>query len=130
MKLFVDENLPPVLGRGLGELFKGEHEVVHIRDKFGRFGLTDEEWIEALATEGGWCVLSGDRRIATKRPSRELFLRSKLIGFFPQPAVMKWPLERKASRVLHIWPKLVSTSLNVDRGCFGITARGDKLEAL
>lgn len=70
MKLLVDNNLPPVLGRGLGALFHGQHHVEHIRDKFGTGSLPDETWIEALGKEGGWCVLSGDRRIATKRPSR------------------------------------------------------------
>ncbi|WP_353527010.1 hypothetical protein [Aurantiacibacter hainanensis] len=130
MKLLIDNNLPPKLGRGLAELFKGDHLVVHMRDKFQTGSLADEVWIEKLASEGSWCVLSGDRRIASKRPSRELFLRSRLVGFFPQPAVMKWPFERKASRILYVWPKLVSTSETVDSGCFGIRATGEKLEAL
>ena len=73
MKLLIDNNLPPVLGRGLGALFAGRHQVEHIKDKFGTGGLPDEEWIEALGREGGWSVLSGDIRIAKKRPSRDLF---------------------------------------------------------
>jgi len=71
VKLLVDNNLPPRLGRGLAALFHGQHHIEHIRDKFGTGSLPDETWIEALGKEGGWCVLSGDRRIATKRPSRE-----------------------------------------------------------
>ena len=88
MKLMVDNNLSPLLGRGLGELFKGTHQVVHIKDKFGTGALKDEDWIERLGKEGGWCVLSGDRQIAKRRPSRELFLRAGLVGFFPLPAVL------------------------------------------
>lgn len=130
MKLLVDNNLPPRLGRGLAQLFDGEHHVEHIRDKFGTGSLPDEEWIELLAKEGGWCVLSGDRRIASKRPSRDLFLRSKLIGFFPLAALMKLPIERKASRILYLWPRMVSTSETLDRGCFGLGMKGDRLSAL
>ncbi|MCA0903890.1 DUF5615 family PIN-like protein [Qipengyuania aquimaris] len=130
MKLLVDNNLPPRLGRGLAELFSGTHHVEHIKDKFGTGSLADEDWIERLAKEGNWCVLSGDRRIASKRPSRELFLRSKLIGFFPQAALMKIPLERKASRILYLWPQMVVTSETVDRGCFGLGMKGSRLAAL
>lgn len=42
MKLLVDNNLPPVLGRGLGALFHGQHHIEHIRDKFGTGSLPDE----------------------------------------------------------------------------------------
>lgn len=129
MKLLVDNNLPPRLGRGLGTLFDGIHQVLHIREKFGTGSLPDEEWIKALGSEGGWCVLSGDRRIATKRPSRELFLRNGLIGFFPQPSVMKLSLEKKAARILNHWEKMVVQSETVSSGCFEIGMRGERLRA-
>ena len=51
MKLLVDEHLPPALARALNELFCGEHEIVHLRDRFGP-GVKDIEWIEALNREG------------------------------------------------------------------------------
>lgn len=100
MKILVDNNLPPRLGRGLGALFLDLHHIEHIKDKFGTGSLADKEWIERLGAEGGWCVLSGDRKIASRRPSRDLFIRAGLIGFFPQPSVMKLPLERHASQIL------------------------------
>ena len=130
MKLLVDNNLPPVLGRGLGALFAGQHHVEHIKDKFGTGGLPDEEWIEELGKEGGWSVLSGDIRIAKKRPSRELFLRANLTGFFPLPAVMTLPLHRQASRVLVVWPTMVSVSGTVGRGCFEIGIKSVQLNQI
>ncbi len=128
MKLLVDNNLPPKLARGLAELFAGDHEIVHIRDKYGTGGLKDDDWIVRLGKEGGWCVLSGDRQIAKKRPSRELFLRNRLIGFFPQASVMRLPFERQASRILYVWPKMISQSETVSSGCFGIGMKGDRLD--
>lgn len=130
MKLLVDNNLPPALGRGLGALFAGRHEIQHIKDKFGTGSLPDEEWIERLGREGGWCVLSGDRRIATKKPSREVFLRANLIGFFPAPAIMKWPLHAKAARVLTLWPAMEGVAEKVARGCFDLGAKSSRLGQL
>lgn len=130
MKLLVDNNLPPVLGRGLGALFDGRHQVLHIKDKFGRGNLADMEWIEALGTEGGWCVLSGDRNIAKKKPSREAFLAAGLIGFFPLPAVMTLPLHRQAARVLTLWPAIEGTASAIERGCFELGITGSKLRQI
>jgi hypothetical protein len=130
VKLLVDNNLPPVLGRGLGALFAGKHQVEHIVDKFGTGSLPDAEWIEALGKEGGWCVLSGDLNIARKRPSRELFLRADLIGFFPLPAVMKSRFHIKAARILTMWPVMEGTAANIGRGCFELGVRGTKLRQI
>lgn len=112
------------------QVFEGRHRVEHIRDKFGTGSLPDEDWIAALGKEGGWCVLSGDRRIASKRPSRELFLRSNLVGFFPLPAVMDLPLTGKAARILTLWPVLETTAATMDRGCFELGIRGAKLRPI
>lgn len=124
MKLLVDNMLPPRMARGLGALFKDQHEVVHIREKFDTGSLPDAEWIERLGREGGWSVLSGDRRIATKRPSRELFNRSNLVGFFPLPAVLDLPLHAMTARVLTLWPLMSDTSHDMDRGCFDLGIKG------
>ncbi|WP_125995719.1 hypothetical protein [Sphingomonas sp. S-NIH.Pt15_0812] len=124
MKLLVDNMLPPRMARGLGELFSDQHEVVHIRDKFQTGSLPDAEWIERLGREGGWCVLSGDRRIATKKPSRELFNRSNLVGFFPLPAVLGLPLHSMTARILMLWPSMNDTARVMDRGCFDLGIKG------
>lgn len=127
MKLLVDNNLPPRLARGLGALFEGQHEVRHIIDKFGTGGLPDADWIERLGKEGGWAVLSGDRNIARKKPSREAFLRANLVGFFPLPAVMELPLHRQAARMLTVWPLMETIASATGRGCFEVGIRGDRL---
>ncbi|MER9456608.1 hypothetical protein NKI64_23225 [Mesorhizobium sp. M0478] len=51
MKALVDENLSPALARSLNALFAGEHEIVHIREKFGP-GVKDVAWVGQLSTEG------------------------------------------------------------------------------
>lgn len=130
MKLFIDNNLPPVLADGLAALFAGEHEVVSHRSKFGITHIKDEEWISALGEEGGWVVLSGDLNIAKKRPMRELFLRSRLIGFFPKVAVMELPLHKKASRILYVWDRMERIASTVQSGVFELQIRGERFPSL
>ena len=81
MKLLVDHNLPPRLASALHIIFEPHHEIVALREKFGRSDLTDEEWIVRLGREGGWAVLSKDMNIAKKKPSRDLFIGAGLVGF-------------------------------------------------
>lgn len=130
MKLLVDNMFPPRLGRGLGALFAGLHEILHIKDKFGTGSLTDEEWIKRLGDEGGWSVLSGDRRIASNRVSRDIFPSNNLVGFFPKPAVMKLPFSRQVSRLLYVWPTIEDFAASTGRGCYAIGITGSKLDTL
>jgi hypothetical protein len=130
LKLFIDNNLPPVLADGFAALFAGEHEVVSHRSKFGTTHIKDEEWIRALGAEGRWVILSGDLNIARKRPLRELFLRSRLIGFFPKAAVMELPLHKKASRILYVWDRIERIASTVESGAFELQVRGDRFPSL
>ena len=52
----MDENLPPPLARALAALFVGQHEVVHLRDRFGP-KVQDVDWLTALNREGSWVIL-------------------------------------------------------------------------
>jgi PIN like domain len=130
VKLLVDNMFPIRLGKGLGELFADQHHVEHIREKFGTGSLSDEEWIKRLGSEGGWSVLSGDRRIASNRLSRNLFLSNNLVGFFPKSAVLDMPFHKQVSRILTVWPLMEAIAASADRGCYAIGASGSKLQGL
>lgn len=126
----MDENLPPRLARGFDALFDGEHQIISLRDKFRRAGVSDDEWIKQLGSEGGWCVLSGDMRIAKKKPSRALLLQANIVGFFPAPAVLQLPFPRLAARILTVWPQMEQLVEVSDRGVFEITISGAKLRQI
>lgn len=81
MKIIIDENLSPALARALNALFDGEHQVVHIRDRFGP-SVKDVDWIGSLSAEGRWIIISGDTNIARKKAEQAAFRNSRLIGFF------------------------------------------------
>lgn len=105
MKVIVDENLPPALARGLSALFSGEHEIIHLRDRFGP-SVRDLEWIPELSREGGWAVISGDRGIRRKKAERDAFRASRLIGFFLSAGLNKAPLLKQAERILALWTSI------------------------
>ena len=47
------------MARGFHQFVLGEHEVVHLRDRFSQ-ETPDVEWMQQLADESGWVILSGD----------------------------------------------------------------------
>jgi putative NADPH-quinone reductase len=67
LKVFFDNNLSPHLAHALDVLLGPEGDrVVHLTDRFRR-DTEDREWLGALGSEGGWVVISADRRIHRSR---------------------------------------------------------------
>lgn len=102
MKVIVDENLPPAVARALAALFVNQHEIVHIRDRYGP-GVKDVEWIPELSSEGRWAVISGDRQITRVRSEYQAFRNSRLIGFFLSRGLYKAPVIKQMERILALW---------------------------
>jgi hypothetical protein len=130
VKLLVDNNLPPRLALALNVIFEPEHEVAALRQKFGRSDLKDEDWIPVLGGEEGWAVLTADMNIARKKPSRDLFIRAGLVGFFFSASMQRWPLHRQAARVLTIWPQMVAHMTTTANGVFELPASGSKFRTI
>jgi len=123
----VDNDLPPRLAVVLNTIFEEDgDEIVSLREKFGRGNLKDEEWIPALGAEGRWAVISADQRIAKRRPSRELFIRNGLVGFFFNPALQKSALHKQAARLLTLWPQIRAQHALAANGCFAVPITGTK----
>jgi hypothetical protein len=115
VKILLDEHLPPALARALQALFASEHEIIHLRDKFGP-GVTDIEWIETLSREGRWVIISADRRITRNRAEYQVFRRSRLIGFFMSPALYRSKLTKQAERLLALWDGMIELADRVEGG--------------
>jgi hypothetical protein len=130
VRVLVDENLPPALARSLRELFKGEHEIVHLREKFGS-AVTDIEWINALSTDGPWIVISGDRRITRNRAEQSVFRNSKLIGFFLSSGLKKAKAIKQLERILALWANIETLSGTVQGGAmFELQLKSTKVQQL
>jgi hypothetical protein len=105
VKILVDENLPPALAKALAAIFKGQHEVIHLRERFGA-GVSDVEWITELNQEGQWVVISGDRRITRNRAEYNAFRTSRLIGFFLSAGLQKSKSTKQLERILALWDNI------------------------
>jgi hypothetical protein len=105
VKVIVDENLPPAIAIARAAVFKGQHEIVHIRSRFGP-GVTDIEWITTLNQEGNWAVISGDRRITRNTAEYQAFRNSRPIGFFLAPGLYKSKSIKQLERILALWDNM------------------------
>lgn len=115
MKILVDENLPPALAKALSVIFKGQHEVVHLRERFGP-GVSDVEWINTLSQDGNWVVISGDRRITKNRAEYQAFRSSRLIGFFLSAGLQKSKSIKQMERILALWENIEELCTRVEGG--------------
>lgn len=95
MKFFFDHNMSPAMARAFRELFKKEHEIIFLAERFPR-DISDIDWIAELSKEGQWVVISGDRRITRNRAEYHAFRNSNLIGLFlseectKRPSLSRW----------------------------------------
>lgn len=130
MRVLVDENLPPALARALGELFMNQHEVIHIRQRYGP-GVKDIDWIRDLNADGHWIILSADRRISKNKAEQTAFRSSRLIAFIFAPALQKGTILKKMERLMVMWPKIEAQVGLVQGGSmFEIPAKGDRLRSI
>lgn len=115
MKVIIDENLSPALARALNALFDGEHQVFHIRDKFGP-SVKDVDWIGSLSAEGRWIIISGDTNIARKKAEQAAFRNSRLIGFFLAHALNASKVTKQMQRLLALWEDIETVAVRVAGG--------------
>lgn len=115
MKVFFDHNMSPAMARALAELFKKQHEVTFLAEKFAR-DTRDIEWMSTLSGEGQWVVISGDRRITRNHAERQAFRNSNLIGFFLSEGLYKASVIKQMERILALWPSIESLCETVHSG--------------
>jgi len=107
VKLALDENLPPSLARGIHALLEPEAgQAISIPDRFGR-GFADLDWIAALHVEGGWAILTTDRKLRTRPHERLALERSGLVVFILAPGWNQEGYWRKAAGIIGWMPSIM-----------------------
>jgi len=107
VKLPLDENLPPSLARAAHALLQPEGgEAISIPERFGR-GFVDIDWIAALHEEGGWAVLTTDRKLRTRPHERLALERSGLVVFILASGWNQEGYWRKAAGVIRWLPSMI-----------------------
>jgi hypothetical protein len=130
VKVFFDHNMSPAMARALAELFRKQHEIAFLAEKFAR-DISDIDWISELSRDGQWVVISGDRRITRNRAEYHAFRHSNLIGFFLSEGLYKAPVIKQMERILALWPSIETVCETVQGGAmFELPIKSTRLRQL
>lgn len=113
-KIFIDENMPPQIARGLNLLQQPQNakdgmniDVLSIKDHFGE-GAKDEDWIPEVGKING-IVITQDYRIQTFKHQRELYKQHGVgILFFSPPSKTGFAYWEMVKQVITRWEKIKS----------------------
>lgn len=113
-KVFIDENLPPQIARGLNKLQQPQNardgmsiEVYSIKDFFGE-GAKDEDWIPLVGKANG-VVITQDYRIQGLKHQRELYKEHGVgIFFFSPPSNAGFPYWEMVKQTINRWERIKS----------------------
>lgn len=115
MRFFFDNNLSPHLAKALDALCAPEGVAVeHLRQKFPE-DISDVEWIERLAKESEWAVITQDR-LMRNRLEKEAFRRSGLTAFDLTKAWASHRYWEKAAQLVRWWPRIMEQAGLVEGG--------------
>jgi hypothetical protein len=111
-KIFIDENLPPQIARGLNILQQPQNkkdemnvEVLSIKDFFGE-GAKDEDWIPKVGNLRG-VVITQDYRIQSLKHQRELYKQHGVgILFFSPPSNSGFAYWEMVKQIINRWEKI------------------------
>jgi hypothetical protein len=83
LRFFFDNTLALAHARAFKALCEAdEHKIVHLRERFEKENIPDEEWIPAIAADGEWIVITGDTNIYKNPHRRRVWLAARLTTFF------------------------------------------------
>jgi hypothetical protein len=111
-KIYIDENFPSQLAKGLNELQHPQNirdkiniQVLSIKDVFGQ-GEQDEDWIPKVGKEKG-IVITQDFRIQTQRHQKELYINNGVgILFFNPPSKGGFAYWEMVKQLVNRWDEI------------------------
>ncbi len=111
MVFFFDNNLSPRIAQIL--VLLGE-DVEHLRSSFGA-ATPDAEWIAAVAARGR-ILVTGDRKMRTRRREAELLSACGLTVVFVEPSVLREKRWEQARWFLAHWREIACEAVAAPRG--------------
>lgn len=119
MKFFLDNNVPPTWAACLAEASKKQFDagkvggVIHLRERFPS-NTPDIDWVNALAAERGWTIISGDAFRKQNGIERKVLRQSGLSVFVLQSSWSSHPYWDKTSQLIKWWPRIVEQANSAD----------------
>jgi len=129
VKFFVDNCLAIKHARALNALVEPDHRIIHLRDKFPP-ETPDEIWLDELAKDGGWIVISGDTRISRSAHEKQAWHESGLTAFFLAKGWMNLPLMEQHAKLSHCLPKILECAEGGKAGSGFLVSVKGKIEQI
>jgi hypothetical protein len=82
------------------------YELVHLTEHFPP-DATDEEWLQSLAKDRDWVIISGDPRISRGRAQRIAWQEAGLTAFFFADGWASKGFWKQAESLARWWPQIV-----------------------
>ena len=95
--------------------------VIPLRDRFAQDTL-DTAWLEALANEGGWCIVSGDY-FRKSNAERELIRQAGFTVFVLDKSWSSHPYWPKAAQLVLWWPRILDQTEQVRKAAYRVPWR-------
>jgi len=117
MNIYIDENLPPQLAKGINILEQPNGDgikVLSIKETFGE-GSLDEDWIPKIGKLRG-IVITQDFNIHRTRSQNELYMKNNLgIFFFKPPSRKGFTYWEMVEHIIKRWTEIKKLSKKTRR---------------
>lgn len=115
MRFFLDNNLPPRVARALHCLLAPTDSATHLKERF-QPDTPDVDWLDALAGEADWIILSADTAISRNPHEVTAWKRAGHPTFFLKSNWVHQPLWEQASRLFHLFPEILKRAAKARKG--------------
>ena len=106
-----------------------DHRVVHLRDKFAP-NAEDVVWMQALAAEEDWVIITADVRISRNPHEVRAWKEAGHTIFFLKPGWTDLTFWEQANKFTRCFPQIIAEAERAERAAaFVITVNG-KIESL
>lgn len=127
LNFFFDNCFPKKLTAALIELCP-DHHLEHLTTRF-RPDAPDAEWVQQLADEGGWIMISGDYDLISVPHVTRLIRENNLVAVVLKKGFTNLGLWDFASKISKAWPSIVdATSRSKPGSIWTLAVRSLKLE--
>jgi hypothetical protein len=126
VRFFLDNNLPARLAKALQVLAAPEHEVIHLKEKFPP-STPDEMWMQGLAKELDWVIISGDIRIGKNPHEVRAWHAAGHTVFFLKPGWTNYAFWTQAYKFVKCFPDIIATAAKAKSGDFYLVSGNGKI---
>lgn len=115
MNFFFDASISHRVSEALLTLRQGvvepsELEVIeHLFDRFAS-NTNDYDWLNTLAHEGGWTIISADARISSNKLQRKVWTDRPITLFVLEKGWKGMGLWDRAWRLIRYWPQVIDVT--------------------